>query len=68
MSHVLVLNTGSSSIRYRLFDTGELAVLASGLLEGIGEEAGGSLTRGKMMIQSSSMDTLRTTARGSAGS
>jgi len=38
MSRVLVLNTGSSSIKYRLFDMGGRAVLASGLLERIGEE------------------------------
>jgi len=38
MSRVLVLNTGSSSIKYRLFDMDGRAVLASGLLERIGEE------------------------------
>ncbi len=38
MSKLLVLNTGSSSIKYRLFDMGDRAVLASGLLERIGEE------------------------------
>jgi acetate kinase len=36
-SRVLVLNTGSSSIKYRLFDMGGRTVLASGLLERIGE-------------------------------
>jgi acetate kinase len=34
---VLVLNTGSSSIKYQLFDMGAEAVLAAGLLERIGE-------------------------------
>jgi len=38
MSKVLVLNTGSSSIKYQLFDMGARTVLASGLLERIGEE------------------------------
>jgi acetate kinase len=37
--HVLVLNSGSSSVKYRLFD-GDLTVLASGLIERIGEETG----------------------------
>jgi acetate kinase len=36
---VLVLNSGSSSIKYRLFDA-DLRVLATGLLERIGEPAG----------------------------
>jgi acetate kinase len=36
---VLVLNSGSSSIKYRLFDA-DLQVLATGLLERIGEPAG----------------------------
>ncbi len=34
---ILVLNSGSSSIKYQLFDMGERKVLASGLLEQIGE-------------------------------
>jgi acetate kinase len=38
---VLVLNTGSSSIKYQLFDMDSRAVLAAGLLERIGEEASG---------------------------
>ena len=38
MSRVLVLNTGSSSIKYRLFEMDSRAVLADGLLERIGEE------------------------------
>jgi acetate kinase len=35
---VLVLNTGSSSIKFQLFDMGGRTVLLSGLLERIGEE------------------------------
>ena len=35
---ILVLNSGSSSIKYKLFDMTERSVLASGLLERIGEE------------------------------
>jgi acetate kinase len=38
MSNVLVLNTGSSSIKYRLFDMDGRRELASGVLERIGEE------------------------------
>jgi acetate kinase len=38
VSRVLVLNTGSSSIKYRLFDMDSRAALADGLLERIGEE------------------------------
>jgi acetate kinase len=38
MSKVLVLNTGSSSIKYRLFQMAGRTVLASGLLERIGED------------------------------
>jgi acetate kinase len=38
MTQVLVLNTGSSSIKYRLFEMETRDVLASGLLERIGEE------------------------------
>ena len=37
MSKVLVLNTGSSSIKYQLFEMDDRTVLASGLLERIGE-------------------------------
>ncbi len=37
---ILVINTGSSSIKYQLFDMGSERVLASGLAERIGEEAG----------------------------
>jgi len=35
---ILVINTGSSSIKYQLFDMDSQAVLASGLAEKIGEE------------------------------
>ncbi len=42
---ILVLNSGSSSIKYKLFDMTERSVLASGLLERIGE-ATSSLTHG----------------------
>ena len=35
---ILVINTGSSSIKYRLFNMGDRKVLASGLAEKIGEE------------------------------
>jgi acetate kinase len=38
MSRVLVLNTGSSSIKYQLFEMDDRTVLASGLLERIGED------------------------------
>ena len=38
--NVLVINSGSSSIKYQLFDMTERRVLASGLLEQIGEAAG----------------------------
>jgi acetate kinase len=34
---IMVINTGSSSIKYRIFDMRDRAVLASGLLEKIGE-------------------------------
>jgi len=37
---ILVINTGSSSIKYELFDMDHSTVLASGIAEKIGEEAG----------------------------
>ena len=37
---VLVLNCGSSSIKYQLFDMADEKVLASGLAEKIGEDDG----------------------------
>ena len=43
MSRVLVVNTGSSSIKYQLFEMDPQKVLASGLVERIGE-AGSKLT------------------------
>ena len=43
MSRVLVINTGSSSIKYQLFEMDGQKVLASGLVERIGE-AGSRLT------------------------
>jgi acetate kinase len=43
MPRVLVVNTGSSSIKYRLFEMDGALVLAAGLLERIGE-AGSTLT------------------------
>jgi acetate kinase len=39
VSRVLVLNTGSSSIKYQLFEMEDRTVLASGLLERVGEDA-----------------------------
>ncbi|WP_166349437.1 acetate/propionate family kinase [Phytoactinopolyspora limicola] len=39
-ARVLVLNCGSSSIKYQLIDTEDAAVLARGLVERIGEEHG----------------------------
>ena len=35
---VLVINTGSSSVKYQLFDMDNRSVMASGLLERIGDE------------------------------
>ncbi len=40
MSVVLVVNSGSSSFKYQLIDMGTEAVLASGLVERIGQEVG----------------------------
>jgi len=37
---ILVINTGSSSIKYKLFDMNHQMVIASGLVERIGETAG----------------------------
>lgn len=39
--HVLVINAGSSSIKYQLIDTGTREALAGGLLERIGQPTGG---------------------------
>jgi len=40
VSSILVVNSGSSSFKYQLIDTGTEQVLASGLVERIGEETG----------------------------
>ena len=40
MSSILVVNSGSSSFKYQLIDTSTEQVLASGLVERIGEETG----------------------------
>ncbi len=37
---ILVLNAGSSSLKWKLFEIGTSSVIASGLIEGIGEEHG----------------------------
>lgn len=37
---ILVLNSGSSSIKYKLFDMTDRSILASGVLERIGEQTG----------------------------
>ena len=37
MMRILVLNSGSSSIKYKLFDMTDRSILASGLVERIGE-------------------------------
>lgn len=42
---VLVLNSGSSSIKYDLFDAADWTALASGTLEGVGEPGGRLLQR-----------------------
>ena len=42
---ILVINTGSSSIKYQLFDMDQETVLATGMLERIGEDSG-TLTHG----------------------
>jgi acetate kinase len=44
---ILVINTGSSSIKYQLFDMDDEAVLATGMLERIGEDSG-KLTHGTL--------------------
>jgi acetate kinase len=41
VSRVLVLNTGSSSIKYQLFNMGDRSVLAAGSVERIGEAGSG---------------------------
>ena len=44
MIPVLVLNAGSSSLRYQLLDMDERSVVASGLVERIGEGGNGRIT------------------------
>ncbi len=46
MSTVLVVNSGSSSLKYRLLDAGDETVLASGLVERIGSADGAIRHRG----------------------
>lgn len=41
MPQVLVINSGSSSVKYQLLDMGERTVLAAGLVERIGEDGEG---------------------------
>ncbi|GAA3211872.1 acetate kinase [Actinocorallia longicatena] len=50
-ARVLVLNCGSSSIKYRLLDMGDGEVLASGLVERIGEESSLLVHRGTSRIE-----------------
>ena len=40
MKTILVINTGSSSVKYKLFDMPRETVLASGLVENIGAANG----------------------------
>lgn len=51
---ILVINTGSSSIKYELFDMGRSAVLASGIVERIGEKSG-NLTHSKTLADGTSL-------------
>lgn len=44
-TRVLVLNSGSSSVKYQLLDMADGSRLATGLVERIGEETSGSGTR-----------------------
>ena len=43
MSAILVVNSGSSSFKYQLIDVATEDVLASGLVERIGEDLGSAL-------------------------
>ncbi|MEM3647312.1 MAG: acetate kinase, partial [Thermofilum sp.] len=59
MSKILVVNCGSSSIKYKLFEAESLKDVASGLLERIGSkpavlrhEVGGSVTRSEVNVSS----------------
>jgi acetate kinase len=40
MSHILVLNSGSSSLKYRVFSTGNLELVAKGICERVGLNGG----------------------------
>ncbi|MBE1874350.1 acetate/propionate family kinase [Myceligenerans pegani] len=53
MSTVLVLNSGSSSLKYQLVDPGSGEALAGGMVERIGEESGrvAHETRGEEMVR-----------------
>jgi len=55
---VLVINSGSSSIKYQLFDMSDKTVLARGLLERIGEPVS-CLTHHTRRAQGKSSDTIR---------
>ena len=54
---ILVINTGSSSIKYQLFDMGHLKILASGLAERIGEETG-TLTHKTILDDGENSETI----------
>jgi acetate kinase len=56
---VLVINSGSSSIKYRLFDMVDKSVLATGLLEQIAE-AGSCLTHRSRSAQGDMAEIIRT--------
>jgi len=53
---ILVVNSGSSSIKYRLFGAGDFSVLASGIVEKIGEP--GSLLRHRWKNHSGKFDEI----------
>jgi len=59
MKKVLVINSGSSSIKYQLFDMTAKTVLAGGLLEQIGEPMG-RLTHGSRSMQGGKDRIVRT--------
>ena len=56
---VLVINSGSSSIKYRLFDMVDKSVLATGLLEQIGE-TGCRLTHRSRSAQGDMAEIIKT--------
>ena len=55
---VLVLNSGSSSIKYKLIDMSDERLLADGLVERIGEPAG-TITHRKYTVDAAPVKTLR---------